>query len=433
LATRGTSPAPSFVPPDLSDLALWLDATVDGQMFNAASGGTTPDDGSQTLRWQDISGLNRHMTSTFGPLLDVDGGPDGGRALVFSGVSAESFLGLTTDITTGAAMTVYMVVSVTSHDTGKLLFDTNSTGARVGLRTSGLTNGLRSIGLTPSRGVIPPINEYVVLSVRANTNYWGVRFNGVSERVSTAAFAPSNARFWLGATANTIANVSNMPMRLVGVVAADGFHDDATQAKVMKYLRNHHEAEPTKVNLICDGNSLTFGTGSTAGNDYPSQLRDLLGSGYWVTNVGVGGKNTASMISGGAETVDTRQDSWNPRNWLIAWEGTNQLVISTAQAAYDLMVQYCQERRAAGADKIIVGTMLPAEFTTEEKRQQYNTLIRTNWASFADAMADVGDDSTIGQEGDNLNLTYYTDETHMTDAGYAIVAGIFEDAVNSLT
>jgi lysophospholipase L1-like esterase len=221
-------------------------------------------------------------------------------------------------------------------------------------------------------------------------------------------------------------------MRLVGVVAADGFHDDATQSKVMKYLRNHHEAEPTKVNLICDGNSLTFGTGSTAGNDYPSQLRDLLGSGYWVTNVGVGGKSTASMISGGAETVDTRQDSWNPRNWLIAWEGTNQLVISTAQAAYDLMVQYCQERRAAGADKIIVGTMLPAEFTTEEKRQQYNTLIRTNWASFADAMADVGDDPTIGQEGDNLNLTYYTDETHMTDAGYAIVAGIFEDAVLSL-
>ena len=422
-----------FVPSDLEDLALWLDATAEGQMFNAASGGTTPADGAQTLRWQDISGLNRHMTSTFGPLLDVDGGPDGGRALVFSGVSGESFLGTITDITTGAAMTVYMVVAVTSHDTAKTLFDTNGAGARVGLRTNGLTLGLRSIQLTPTRGIIPPTNEYVVISVRADTNYWGVRFNGVSERVSTAAFAPNNARFWLGATGNNGANVGNAAMRLVGVVAANGFHDDATQSRVMRYLRDHHEAQPTMVNLICDGNSLTAGAGSTTGNDYPSQLRTLLGSGYWVTNVGVGGKNTAQMISGGAESVDSRQDFWNPRNWLIAWEGTNELGISTAEGAYDLLVQYCQERRAAGANKIIVGTMLPADGRSEVERQEYNDLIRTNWDSFADAFADVGDDPTIGQTGDNLNLTYYNaDKVHMTDAGYAIVAGIFEDAVLSL-
>jgi len=353
--------------------------------------------------------------------------------LVFSGVSAESFLGLTTDITTGAAMTVYMVASVTSHDTGKTLFDTNGAGTRVGLRTSGLTNGLRSLQLTPARGVIPPTGEYVVIAVRADTNYWGVRFNGVPEQASTAAFAPTNARFWLGATGNNGANLGNAAMRLVGVVAANGFHDDATQSRVMRYLRDHHEAQPTKVNLICDGNSLTFGTGSTAGNDYPSQLRTLLGSGYWVTNVGVGGKTTAQMISGGAATVDTRQDSWNPRNWLIAWEGTNQLPVSTAEESYDLLVQYCQERRAAGANKIIVGTMLPADGRSEVERQEYNDLIRTNWDSFADAFADVGDDPTIGQTGDNLNLTYYNaDKVHMTDAGYAVVAGIFEDSVLSL-
>jgi lysophospholipase L1-like esterase len=147
----------------------------------------------------------------------------------------------------------------------------------------------------------------------------------------------------------------------------------------------------------------------------------------------VGGKTTAQMISGGAATVDTRQDSWNPRNWLIAWEGTNQLPVSTAEESYDLLVQYCQERRAAGANKIIVGTMLPADGRSEVERQEYNDLIRTNWDSFADAFADVGDDPTIGQTGDNLNLTYYNaDKVHMTDAGYAIVAGIFEDAIETL-
>lgn len=50
----------------------------------------------------------------------------------------------------------------------------------------------------------------------------------------------------------------------------------------------------------------------------------------------------------------------------------------------------------------------------------------------ADGLADVGADATIGQAGDELNLTYYEDGIHPTEAGHVIIAGILQPVLEGL-
>jgi lysophospholipase L1-like esterase len=128
-------------------------------------------------------------------------------------------------------------------------------------------------------------------------------------------------------------------------------------------------------------------------------------------------------------------DPARPKAILCAWEITNDLQAgSTQQQCYDNMKNYCILRRAAGF-KVVVFTCLPrgaaAQFETD--RTAINANIVANWATFADALCDVGADATIGVAGSQNNLTYYNaDKIHLTDAGYSIVAGLAVAKINSL-
>ena len=48
------------------------------------------------------------------------------------------------------------------------------------------------------------------------------------------------------------------------------------------------------------------------------------------------------------------------------------------------------------------------------------------------ALSDVGNDATIGAAGASNDTTYYSDKTHLTTAGYAIVATYMKNAINAL-
>jgi lysophospholipase L1-like esterase len=81
---------------------------------------------------------------------------------------------------------------------------------------------------------------------------------------------------------------------------------------------------------------------------------------------------------------------------------------------------------------VVVCTMLPRTGTDAE-RAAYNTAIRANWATYADALADPAADARIGDNGDNADLTYYdADAVHLNDAGYAIAAAIIEPQILAL-
>lgn len=183
--------------------------------------------------------------------------------------------------------------------------------------------------------------------------------------------------------------------------------------------------------MICDGNSLTAGQGGTP---YPTTLGTLLGPTATVTNKGVGAATTAARAADAEDDIDAYYNQYVD-NIAVLWEIRNSLyygeTLETVKTQYQ---NWCQGRRDAGFAVVAV-TLLPGTANLnwdETNRQAINTWLRANYTSFADGLADVAADTRIGDAGDNLDGTYYTDGTHMTSAGYAIVAGIVKSTIDGL-
>ena len=116
--------------------------------------------------------------------------------------------------------------------------------------------------------------------------------------------------------------------------------------------------------------------------------------------------------------------------------GTNDLTIAGRSAAqiYADLQTYCGMVRAGGG-KVIVATLLPNASwngTQQTTRNDFNTLVRTNWAGFADGIADFALDSTMGPQSAASNTTLYEDGLHITNIGAAYLAPIVAAAVDAL-
>ena len=202
-------------------------------------------------------------------------------------------------------------------------------------------------------------------------------------------------------------------------------------------LYTKYSIQPDAYNIY-DGDSLTFGTNAGVGCEYPAQVQQLLGNGNYWANYGIGGQTIATMLANVNSKIVPNVSLGRKRNTLTVWSGTNDIAVSgrTAAATYADLVSYCQAARAAGF-KVIVLTMLPRTTGgsgTETSRQTYNGLILAGWPTFADALADVGGNSTIlGAPNAYTNTVYYfTDQIHLTNIGYNIVAKTVTNAINGL-
>lgn len=190
--------------------------------------------------------------------------------------------------------------------------------------------------------------------------------------------------------------------------------------------------------VIFDGNSLTTSYNATAGNTYPERALALLGSTYAGRNVALGGANTAVQAAKARYNIDSHYSTVRAANIAVLWEITNDLKTNlNAADAITRYVAWCQGRRALGF-KVVALTVLPRKLSDvyaafEADRQTCNAYLRANWASFADALADVAADTRIGDAGDELNPMYYSDGVHLNNAGYAIIADYVVPAVQSLT
>lgn len=189
----------------------------------------------------------------------------------------------------------------------------------------------------------------------------------------------------------------------------------------------------------CDGNSLTRGFGSSdpATESYPAQMAPLL-PGWTITNLGLDGYTTALLDTQDATRLYPRYDITRPKDIVVMWEISNDLygggVVADALTRY---ATWCQKARDEGY-KVIAATVLPRSggsppVTFEADRQTANTSVRANWATYADALADIAADTRIGDPGDDLDTTYYNaDATHLNATGYGVVAGIVAPVVLSL-
>ena len=169
----------------------------------------------------------------------------------------------------------------------------------------------------------------------------------------------------------------------------------------------------TSETIICFGDSLTAGTGATAGMDYPSQLARMIGKP--VINNGIPGDTTSSALG----RLNRDVLSANPDVVLITLGGNdlkNGIPRSTAFSNLKNIVESIQSR---GSRVIIGGVKFPGNDRGFGKG--YENLATQTGATLIPNILD----------GILDNLDRMSDAIHPNDAGYRIIAQRFEKALSS--
>lgn len=187
--------------------------------------------------------------------------------------------------------------------------------------------------------------------------------------------------------------------------------------------------------LVFLGDSLTEGLAVPI--PYPFLVQKP--NSFATLNLGVSSKTTANILAESDNMNATQLGSNKTDDIIVVWAGSADLYISVgtsdAITTFNNLKAFCLKEKALGA-KVVVLTMLPRPNNTvvfsKTEYLAYNALIRAHWTEFADALADVQLDPTIGTDESNYNTTYYADTVHLTQAGYAIVANYVQNALHGI-
>ena len=189
------------------------------------------------------------------------------------------------------------------------------------------------------------------------------------------------------------------------------------------------------------GDSLTNGYSiSAAPNSYPAKVAAANGwdLGSW-TNLGHVGISMTGMDTEAAAEIDPMPALLGSTPvHLAAWEWYHQRSLTTA-AATAATEGYFRARRAAGMAKLVLLTSTdaadPLDFPAA--RAAYNAYFDANGPALCDAYVALHANAAIGVEGACPNNapygpTFHTDGIHLTDAGYAVLAGIVAPVMAAL-
>lgn len=189
------------------------------------------------------------------------------------------------------------------------------------------------------------------------------------------------------------------------------------------------QKESTYSTIICDGNSLTFGSSlnNPSQESFPALLSKM---GWKVKNFGVPGQTSEQMLEDVTEQIDPL---FEPQSLVIFWEGVNSFTRSklSAEKAYASLDSYVRGRKEKGF-KTAVMTMLPdgkivhAGLGVEKFQEEYNELVLRNSAG-ADIVIDLTKDLRLQN---TLDGNFFSgDRIHLTAAGQGVVA---ENVSNAL-
>ncbi len=198
-------------------------------------------------------------------------------------------------------------------------------------------------------------------------------------------------------------------------------------------------AQQQQDTYVADGDSITQGIASPYMQGYPWFMEKLLPKSVVLYDAGW----AAKTLDGPLGLVD-RYGSFtaklynpNARNNIISLlAGTNDIQSgSSGEQVFRLVKRYAEKARQTGF-KVIVGTILPrATFTgqMEIHRKEANAMIRAGWQEFADGVADVAEDPTLGAPNSTANTDVYAEDgVHLTYYGYQVVAQDMAEVVNTV-
>ena len=170
-------------------------------------------------------------------------------------------------------------------------------------------------------------------------------------------------------------------------------------------------AEPAGENIICFGDSLTYGTGAPDGLDYPSQLAVLINRP--VINAGVAGDTTAQALA----RLEADVLSQSPRLVLLTLGGNDLKNRVPRKTAFDNLRRIVVAIQNAGALVAIGGIDIP--FYGRGFDEAYRQLAQETGSVLIPNVFD-------GIMGDRSLMS---DPIHPNADGYAVMAGHFYDAI----
>jgi hypothetical protein len=186
--------------------------------------------------------------------------------------------------------------------------------------------------------------------------------------------------------------------------------------------------------LVWEGGSIISGGSATDGEELTRQTRALLDHTCHSYKSTSGNRTLAEMIAEGPQHIDAYYDQSADANICVVMAGGGDLSSGADPlTVLDALRTYCAARRAAGFE-VVVLTLLPRSIPTgfNEARAVFNAMLRAQWPTFADGLADVTVDPRIGADGANLDPAYFLDQIHPTSAGYAIMAAAVAPALDGV-
>lgn len=224
----------------------------------------------------------------------------------------------------------------------------------------------------------------------------------------------------------------------------DAAHTPAVIVQNTSYIRAQIAARgetfTAKDNIVVfEGDSIFEGIAYAGLSPVPERSMPNLPASTFVANVAKSGSTLPSSsintgLSARASIIDTDLECPADNHVLCLAVGTNDLASTDAATFLTNLKAYCAARRTAGW-KVVVGTVLPCTTSGfNAKRATVNTEIRVagNLGVYWDAVADQSANTTVGDDGDELNATYYPDGVHPSNAACALLEPYWTAAATSL-
>lgn len=170
-------------------------------------------------------------------------------------------------------------------------------------------------------------------------------------------------------------------------------------------------SSPIGENIICFGDSLTFGTGAAKNMDYPSQLSRMISKP--IINAGVPGDTTAMAMARMQKDVLSK----SPRMVLITLGGNDLKNRISKETAYQNLKNIIVSIQNRGALVIVGGISIP--FWGRGFGKMYQEVCKETQALLIPNMFDgiIGDKSLM------------SDSIHPNDRGYTLMAQKFYRAM----
>lgn len=425
----GSKHATLFSPSSLTAVKYFLDARTITGITNGSN--------ITTASWTDQSksALGALVTAT-NAIYRSTQGPNGGSCVEFNGTTSVC---VSPAFSISAPQRVFLLAKPIASANQKYLFDgvaINQAPMLYGTPSSGVNSGsVSSLGISFSNTTKTRTVEDGVWSF-----YDGV-FNGASSTIRVAnevikTDASLSTTTLTGATLGAPGNQLGgffANLQIAALVICDSTLTAPQATSIRNWMSSFNIANRKLIQ--CSGDSLTFGSFSSAGNDYPSLIVPLLtgGSTTWNKwNNGNAGDTIANMETKAQTFVDPFQGMFT-RSVVVGWAGTNDLAAGTSGAtAAAALATWCTARRSAGADKIVIMDCIARGNLTapqQTERLAFNAALAANGSPTWDTLVKLSLDSRLSNSADT---TYYNADTiHLTDAGYAVVANLVAPAVNA--